>query len=276
MTTKPTLTDEVRQYYNDNRIAFNRECNAHDHMDLLSETHIKNYGEDVIRQVTWQLKRISNLKAEYPEHMHYINEQYIPDLDFVAYNSDRGSEFFNEEGLLVFMHNNKETVIKAASMNTGLLTWMPQRFMVNPEVLLVAAINNRHGLYCLSSYFDIDSFPFVHEDIWDGNCTSEDQKPVIQQLIKVVEFEKPIFDLYEKVREAITACDLDEYLPSAKEVEQVMKDDKARAVFERAIEADCSSSVLKKFFQDLRKQAMAHKLNEDLPTKADNKKKGKI
>ncbi|ANJ72236.1 hypothetical protein A9Y76_07055 [Ralstonia insidiosa] len=242
--------------------------------------HLKKFtnesANDILRRIGIYMKEKELLKAKnYP---FYTDEPTNLPMDCVL----EDKSLVNEEGNFL---RDLDTTIRINILQSSCMKYAARRFCYNSEVLL-AILCQGELLNAFEWHFRTD-YTFL-QDPWfidkyrDGSYYTCDKEEIldfmIKNLIPLVEYEKPIIQLYEAARGAIIGKSLKDFLPHSQAIEEVMKDDKARAVFEQAMAADrdMESDAVEQNLPLFRKQAMAHKLNEDLPTKADNKRRGKI
>lgn len=147
-----------------------------------TEQTVENFTS-IKEDVDNELFRRARHRATYIEF-----EQWISNKPNVS--MERGFEmFFNEEG---YLRDDREVVLEAASRNSNLLKYCPERFCDDPEVLLVSVVNDWHGSFSALSYMNSSSFPFIPENVAEGNCYDYESIPVIRMLKEIV------LALYEK------------------------------------------------------------------------------
>ena len=163
--------EEIITYYQRNKEPINNRFDCLPHEDLLCDP---TYHEDIALFIKHELRRISDFKENYPRLTMYLRE------DFCISEED----FFDEDG---YFKDDRAVVLRAACTRHGLLKWLPNRFRSDPEVLLAAYFNNNYCFMGLNSYMNAESFPFIEEDHWDGNCCDHEQQPALEKLIAIVE-----------------------------------------------------------------------------------------
>lgn len=171
-------SDEIFAHYQKNKMAINRSYGCIKNENLLEDAF---YGQQVHIVVNQELNRIQSFKTNYPTLIEYLNENFRPDLDGAL---DDTEELFTEKG---YLKNKKECILKAATINPALLKWMPEKFRSDSEVLLAAVLNDRHSFMGMDCYFNPSAFPYVTENMWNGNCYDYDYLPAIEKLIAHVE-----------------------------------------------------------------------------------------
>ncbi|WP_143279552.1 hypothetical protein [Burkholderia cenocepacia] len=233
-------------------------------------------ANDILRQIAIYMKEKEILKAKnYP---FYTHEPTNLPMDCVL----EDKSLVDEEGNFL---RDLDTTIRINILQSACMKYAARRFCYNSEVLL--AVLCQGELIDAFTWHYRKDYAFL-QDPWfidkyrDGEYYTCDKDEIIdfmiKKLIPIVEYEKPIIQLYEAVRGAIINESFKDYLPHSLAIEQVMKDEKSRAVFEQAIEGDEKMEGGTKIqnLELLRKQAMTHNLNKELPIKADNNRRGKI
>ena len=238
--------------------------------------HLKNFtnesANDILRQIGIYMRKKELLKAKnYP---FYTDEPTHLPMDCVAENK----ALIDDEGNF---HRDLDTTIRINILQNSCMKWAARRFCYNSEVLLAVLCQgellNAFEWHLREDYAFLQD-PWFIDKYRDGEYYTCDKEEIIdfmiKKLIPIVEYEKPIIQLYEAARRAIIEESLKDYLPHSLAIEQVMKDDKSRAVFEQAIEADEKMEGGTKIqnLELLRKQAMAHNLDKELPAKETNTK----
>lgn len=232
---------------------------------------------NILRSIGIYMRKKELLKAKnYP---FYTDAPTNLPMEHVLRNetlTDDGGEFLRD----------LDSTIKINILQNACMKYCARRFCHNSEVLLAVLcqgeLSDAFTWHFRKDYAFLQD-PWFIDKYRDGSYYTCDKEEIIDFMIKnlipIVEFEKPIIQVYEEAREAIHDKSIRYYLPHSLAIEQVMKDEKSRTVFEQAIEADekMEGGNIFERFEFLRKQAMAYNLDENLSTKEQNTKtRGKI
>lgn len=151
-------------YYTENFLS----CDTHQ-----SEENFTSIKEDVDNEL---FRRARN-RATYIEFDQWFSNK--PNVSM-----ERGFEmFFNEEG---YLRDHREVVLEAASRNSSLLKYCPERFWDDPEVLLVSVVNNWNGSFSALNFMNRTSFPFIPDNVAEGNCYDYESIPILRMLKDIV------------------------------------------------------------------------------------------
>ena len=253
----------IAEYYNC-QIAYNHAIGCDGAIDVFAKGS-SSRKEAALHYIEREQRRKSSFLARYSQHTRYLVDEFLPDIDY-AYSET--NEYFDEGG---FMHNDLKTALKAAGLNSALLKWMPRRFRHNAEVLLAACVNT--SISDCRTYFERDSFPYLTDEDWEETTyfyRLDSGKPqstnaCVPKLSIVAALEKPIVDVYERARDSIRSNDIGAYLQHSEEIEALLRDAAQTAVFYRCARLDDTNGIESdKHLVELRKKALAHKLDETL------------
>jgi hypothetical protein len=175
--------EEFRNYYARNQKAINYHFHCDSDDDLLNSPEHQRHVTQLVKQ---ELRRIADFKEKHPCLEMYFQENFVSDLDYI-FERMTSADFLDGQYRL---KDNKDLVIKAAATCHALLKWIPERFRSDPEVLLAAYFSNGNSFMCLDAFMSSASFPFVTQEMWDGNCYEHQQQHALEQLIAIVEAEK--------------------------------------------------------------------------------------
>ncbi|MBU9434146.1 hypothetical protein KTE91_03490 [Burkholderia multivorans] len=253
---------------------------SHDKRPLRSL--LKDYSNEdalnILQQIGSYMKQKELLKAKsYP---FYTDEPTNLPMDSVL----RNEALTDDEGNFL---RDLDTTIRINILQNSCMKYGARRFCCNSEVLLAILCQGelRNAFEWHFRKYDFMEDKWFVEKYRDGSYYTCDKEEIIdfiiKKLIPIVDLEKPIVALYEQAREAIIENDFEAYLPHSIAIEEVLQDPEKEKVFLQCAEADekyeYASGEIVDDLINLRKKAHANKLNNELPTKADNNKtRGKI
>ncbi|KAB0640654.1 hypothetical protein F7R25_03930 [Burkholderia stagnalis] len=243
-------------------------------------SHLKDYSNEdafsILQNIGIFMKKKELLKAK--KYPYYTDEPTNLPMDYVL----EDKSLIDEEGNFL---GDLDTTIRINILQNSCMKYGARRFCENSEVLLAILCQGelRNTFEWHFRKYDFMDDEWFVEKYRDGSYYTCDKEEIIDFMIKnlipIVEFEKPIVALYEQAREAIIENNLDAYLPHSVAIEEVLQDPEKEKVFLQCVDADKEYQGVEtaKGLEEFRKKAHANKLDNELPTKADNNKtRGKI